>query len=103
MIFIELLDSWLPIPLAALMQHPLGIAISHEKTHRLYKCELINCAILSFIIELYQHRAILVLCQRIGNSAASFTLTAERILYPLFRNYSHFQAIPIILYIIPDN
>ena len=39
LICIKLLESWLPIPSAALMLHPLDIAILHERDE-LYECEL---------------------------------------------------------------
>ena len=46
MICIKLLESWLPIPSAASMLHPVDIAVSHETA--------ISSAILFLITELYQ-------------------------------------------------
>ena len=85
MIYIKLLESWLPIPSAASMLHPPDIAISHEKDTwtvrvRTYKlCNLKPC-----YSALSTYRAILILFQRLGNNITSFIFPAKRNLYHYF-------------------
>ena len=85
-------------PSSSSMLYPLNIAISHEKDTRTVQAQTYKLCNL----ELYQlkqpylssandqERTLLLL----------YLATAKRDLYPLFWNYSQFQATPIILYII---